>query len=164
MSPFADQQLIEFAYAEARLLDDLNFDRWLELFTDDGYYWMPLSHGQTDPVLQGSLMYEDTLLLKIRIERLHGNRTYSQQPKSRCHHLLQRPTVETGHAWHQPDIGQYVVRCAFHYVETRGDTQAMYVGWSTFQLVTLDGQLRIRQKRVDLLNCDAALGTIQLFM
>jgi hypothetical protein len=30
--------------------------------------------------------------------------------------------------------------------------------------VTLDGKLRIHLKRVDLVNCDAAFGNINLFM
>lgn len=164
MTSMTDQQLIDFVYAEARMLDEQRFEDWLSLFTEDGYYWMPLSHGQTDPLLEASLMYEDTLLLRVRIERLAGQRTYSQQPRSRSHHLLQQPTIESAHAWHQPEHGQYVVRSTFHYVETRLDQQTLYAGWSTFELLNVDGALRIRQKRVDLVNCDAALRSIQLFM
>ncbi|TAM26028.1 MAG: phenylpropionate dioxygenase [Candidimonas sp.] len=164
MSPFNSQQLIDFVYAEARLLDEQQFDTWLTLFTDDGHYWMPLTPGQTDARLQASLMYEDTLLLKIRVERLSGQRTYSQQPKSRSHHLLQQPTIEDQHPWHGPSQGQYVVRTAFHYVETRLDEQSLYAGWATYELIAQEQKLRIRQKRVDLLNCDSALRGIQLFM
>ncbi|TEA76885.1 aromatic-ring-hydroxylating dioxygenase subunit beta [Allopusillimonas ginsengisoli] len=164
MTAIMDQDLIDFVYAEARMLDEQRFEDWLALFTEDGYYWMPLAHGQTDPVLEGSLMYEDKLLLRVRIERLAGQRTYSQQPISRSHHLLQQPTVEAGHAWHNPEQGQYAVRAAFHYVETRMDQQTLYAGWATFELLVVDGGLRIRQKRVDLVNCDAALRSIQLFM
>lgn len=164
MSTVTDQQLVDFVYDEARMLDEQHHEKWLALFADDGYYWMPLTHGQTDPILQGSLMYEDKLLLRVRIDRLAGQRTYSQQPKSRSHHLLQRPTIEREHAWHQPSQGQYVVKAAFHYVESRVDQQTLYAGWSTFQLLDLDGELRIKQKRVDLVNCDSALRSIQLFM
>jgi 3-phenylpropionate/cinnamic acid dioxygenase small subunit len=164
MSAFSTEHLIDFVYAEARLLDEYRLEQWLELFTEDGYYWMPLLHGQTDPILQGSLMYEDKLLLRVRIERLAGQRTFSQQPKSRGHHLLQRPTIETDNPWHQPEQGQYVVRAAFHYIETRQDTQHLYAGWSTYELTTIDGVLRLRQKRVDLVNCDAAFPSIQLFI
>lgn len=160
----SDQQLIDFVYAEAKLLDSLQFEDWLDLFAEDGYYWMPLTHDQTDPRLQTSLLYEDKLLLRVRIERLAGHRTFSQQPKSRCHHLIQRPEVHSNDAWHQPSQGQYVVGAAFHYVETRLDQQSLYAGWSTFQLKDEGGQLRIKQKRVDLLNRDAALRSIQLFM
>ena len=158
------QQLIDFVYDEARLLDEGRYEEWLDLYTDDAYYWMPLSPGQQDPRLHTSLMYEDKLLLRVRVERLAGQRTYSQQPPSRSHHLLQAPTVETGHPEAAPAEGRHVVRAAFHYVETRGDSQTLYAGWATHHLVEQDGRLRIRLKRVDLVNCDAAFGNIQLFM
>ena len=155
-----NQQLIAFVYAEARLQDELRFDDWLNLFAEDGVYWMPLAHGQTDAKLHASLMYEDKLLLRIRVERLHGARTFSQQPRSRCHHLLQQPSVES----RDEAAGVYITRTAFHYVETRIDEQTLYAGWATHTLVEQEGHLRIKQKRVDLVNCDAAFGSMQLFM
>lgn len=151
--------LTDFIYAEARLLDEQRFEDWLDLFTEDGHYWMPLAHGQTDPRLHTSLMYEDKLLLRVRVERLAGQRTFSQQPKSRSHHLLQAPTVESS-----DPAGEHVVRTAFHYVETRQDQQTLFAGWTTHHLVAEGGTLKIRLKRVDLVNCDAAFGNIQLFM
>src|SRR5438876_1979490 len=89
-----DQQLIDFIIRETRLIDQHRFEEWLELFADDGFYWMPIEWGQTDPRLTTSLMYEDKMLLRIRVERLKGNRTFSQKPKSRCHHLLQTPQID----------------------------------------------------------------------
>ncbi|NMG72606.1 aromatic-ring-hydroxylating dioxygenase subunit beta [Parazoarcus communis] len=160
MTAITEKTLTDFVYAEARMLDEQRFDDWLKLFTDDGYYWMPLAHDQQDPVLHTSLLYEDTLLLRVRIERLHGQRTFSQQPKSRCHHLLQAPSIESS----DPAKGEHVVRTAFHYTETRLDKQTLYAGWTTHHLVETDGALKIRLKRVDLVNCDAAFGNIQLFM
>lgn len=155
-----EKELCDFVYAETRLLDDQRFDEWLDLFAADGYYWMPLTHDQPNPRLHTSLLYEDKLLLKVRIERLHGKRTFSQQPQSRCHHLIQQPTVESA----DDDKGEYVVRSAFHYVETRIDEQALYAGWAHHHLVRQDGALRIKLKKVQLVNCDAAFGNIQLFM
>lgn len=155
-----EQQLIAFIVAEARLLDEARWDEWLALFADDGIYWMPLEPGQTDARLHASLLHEDKLLLQVRIERLRGARTFSQQPKSRCHHLLQAPTVES-----RDDVaGVWTTRTAFHYVETRLSEQTLYAGWASHQLAMIDGQLRIRLKRVDLVNCDAAFGNMQLFM
>ena len=156
----SNEQLVAFVYDEARLLDGRRYDDWLALFSEDGFYWMPLTPGQTDPLLQVSLMYEDKLLLQVRVERLKGGRTFSQQPASRCHHLLQQPTVER-----RDDVaGQYTVRTAFHYIETRQDTQTLYAGWSSHELIAVQGRLRIKLKRVDLVNSDAAFGNIQLFM
>lgn len=160
MSLPADQQLIEFVYAEARLLDEFRLAEWLALFCEDGYYWMPLTHDQTDPILQGSLMYEDLMLLKVRVERLSGARTFSQQPRTRCHHLLQQPSIES----RDELAGVFTTRTSFHYVETRRDQQTLYAGWTTHTLVQQSEGLRIRCKRVDLVNCDAAFGSIQLFM
>ena len=156
----SNQDLVDFVLHVVRLLDDQRFDDWLALFTDDGRYWMPLERGQTERRLHCSLMDEDTLLLKVRIERLHGARTFSQQPGSRCHHLLQQPAIES----RDEAAGLYVTRTAFHYVETRIDEQQLYAGWATHTLKATPEGLRIQLKRVDLVNCDAAFGNIQLFM
>ncbi|WP_459617158.1 aromatic-ring-hydroxylating dioxygenase subunit beta [Bordetella sp. 2513F-2] len=160
----SDQHLIDFVYREARLLDEQRYEAWLDLYAEDAHYWMPLTHDQPDPRLHTSLMYEDKLLLRVRVERLAGQRTYSQQPRSRCHHLLQAPTIERDHPDAAPAEGRHVLRTAFHYVETRLDEQTLYAGWATHHLVETEAGLRIRLKRVDLVNCDAAFGNMQLFM
>lgn len=154
-----ERELVQFVYREASLLDQARYTEWLDLFADDGRYWMPLSHGQTDVKLHTSLMLEDKLLLGIRIERLAGARTYSQQPPSRCHHLLQQPEVLS----RDDAAGRYQLRTSFHYVETRKDDQFLLAGWATHDLVRVEGALRIALKRVDLVNCDAAFGNICLF-
>ena len=138
--------VVAFVYREARLLDELRFEEWLDLFAEDGRYWMPLEHGQTDRRLTASLMDEDLFLLRIRVERLKGIRTYSQKPKSRCHHVLQQPQVDV----FDPDAGRFSVWTAMHYVETRQDRQDLYAAWVTHELVLVEGALRIGMKRVDL--------------
>lgn len=155
-----DQDLVRFVVREARLLDEKRFDEWLTLFAEDGYYWVPLAHGQTDPVLHTSLAYEDRLLLELRVERLKSPRAFSQQPPSRCHHLLQTPTVETFDA----AANRFVVRTEFHYTEAQGDETQFYVGTFFHHLTVHDGALKMTLKRVNLLNCDAALPAVQLFI
>jgi 3-phenylpropionate/cinnamic acid dioxygenase small subunit len=155
-----DQELIDFVVREARLIDQQRFDEWLDMYADDAFYWMPLEWNQTDPRLTCSLMYEDKLLLSIRVERLKGARTFSQKPKSRCHHVLQTPQVDSRDA----AANCYVTWTAMHYVETRLEEQTLYAAWATHHLSVEDGKLRIKLKRVDLINCDAAFGNIQLFM
>jgi 3-phenylpropionate/cinnamic acid dioxygenase small subunit len=155
-----ERDLTDFVLREARMLDECRYEDWLNLFADDGVYWMPLAPGQTDMRLHASLMLEDKLLLKIRVERLGGARTFSQQPASRCHHLLQQPTVES----RDEAAGVFTTRCAFHYVETRRDEQQLIAGWATHTLMATPAGLRIRMKRVDLVNCDAAFGNLQLFV
>jgi 3-phenylpropionate/cinnamic acid dioxygenase small subunit len=155
-----DQDLVDFVVREARLIDQHRFDEWLDLFADDGIYWMPLEWGQTDAKLVASLMYEDKLLLTIRVERLKGNRTFSQKPKSRCHHVLQVPQIDR----RDEADNEYVTWTPMHYVETRFDDQQLYAAWATHTLTVSEGRLRIKLKRVDLVNSEAAFGSIQLFM
>ncbi|ABQ35343.1 MAG: aromatic-ring-hydroxylating dioxygenase subunit beta [Bradyrhizobium sp.] len=155
-----EKSITDFIYREAELLDTMQWDAWLALFHASGRYWMPLEWQQQDPVLQPSLMYEDLLLLKVRVERLAGERTFSQKPKSRCHHLLQAPTITAC----DPANGLFKARTSFIYTETRGDVLERYSGWASHDLIESDGHLKIKLKRIDLVNFDAPFGNIQLFM
>ena len=150
------QDLVSFVLKEARLLDEKRFDEWYELFADDGFYWVPAVHGQKDPHLENSLAYEDKFLLKLRVERLKSPQAFSQQPQSRCHHVLQAPEVE--------DLKALKTRTSFIYTETRGDESQRYAATAWHTLVSQNGALKIKLKRVDILNCDAMLPSIQLFL
>ncbi|MEL6234770.1 MAG: aromatic-ring-hydroxylating dioxygenase subunit beta [Pseudomonadota bacterium] len=152
------EDLIDFIYAEARMLDEGRYDDWLTLWMPEGIYWMPLDYKQTDPDLVTSLMHEDQFMLRLRVERLNGQRTFSQKPKSRCHHVIQRPFVDL----HDPETNRYVTNTSMHYVETRLDEQFLLALTATHELVVADGALRIASKKVELLNSDAAFGNIQL--
>lgn len=156
----SDAALAEFVYREARLIDEKRLDEWYELFTGDARYWMPLTRGQPDGETHTSLFYEDKLLLKVRIERLRSPNAFSQQPPSFCQHVLQQPTVE------EADVvaNRYVVRTPFMYAESQLDRQLILAAVSWHHLAWVEGVLRIRLKKIELLNCDAALPSIQLFL
>ena len=150
--------LIDFVYDEVRMLDEGRYDDWLNLWTDDGIYWMPLDWKQKDEINETSLMYEDQFMLRLRVERLTGARPFSQKPKSRCHHVIQRPYVDKI----DNDAGAFLVTTQMHYVETRLDDQFLLALTAQHELVLKDDALKIARKRVDILNCDAAFGNIQL--
>lgn len=154
------QQLIDFAVHEARLLDEKRYDEWNALFTDDGLYWVPLTPGQPDGIQHTSHLYEDKLLRDLRIERLKSPRAFSQQPPSRGHHLLQTPTVES----FDVQANRFVVRCEFHYAEAQNDEMNIFVGTTSYELTVVAGALRMTLKRVNLINSDAALPAVQLFI
>jgi 3-phenylpropionate/cinnamic acid dioxygenase small subunit len=156
----ADAALTEFVYREARLLDEKRLDEWYELFTDDARYWMPLTRGQSDGETHTSLFYEDKLLLRVRIERLRSPNAFSQQPPSFCQHVLQQPAIEEADA----AANRYVVRTPFIYAESQLDRQLLLTGIAWHHLTSIEGTLRMRLKKVELLNCEAALPSIQLFL
>lgn len=154
--PVSREQVIDFIYDEARMLDEGRYNEWLSLWLEDGHYWMPLDYKQTDPHLVTSLLYEDMFMLRLRVERLNGARTFSQKPKSRCHHVIQRPFVD------EITDDRIVTNTSMHYVETRLDEQFLLALTATHELAVVDGAIRIANKRVDILNSDAAFGNIQL--
>ena len=153
------QRLVRFVYDEARLIDEKRYDEWYDLFTDDGIYWMPLTRGQPDGLNYTSLLHEDKLLLKVRIERLKSPRSFSQSPPSYCQHVLQAPAVERA----EGPAGPWIMRTPFLYAESQLDTQIVLAGVSWHHVVEIERRLRMRLKKVELLNCDAALPSIQLF-
>ena len=155
------EALIDFVVREARLLDDRAYDVWNALFTDDAFYWVPLVPGQEDGINHTSHLYEDKLLRELRIERLKSPRAFSQQPPTRSLHLLQTPTVEPGDP---ARADEHLLRTVFQYSEAQGDEINTFVGVCRHRLVVEGGALRIRQKRVDLINSDAALPAVQLFI
>lgn len=159
VSTEAAARLEAFVYHEARLIDEKRFDEWFGLFTDDAYYWMPLTRGQPDGDNHTSLLYEDKLLLQVRVERLKSPRSFSQHQPSFCQHVMQRPSVEQG-----PGNGvDWITRTPFFYLETQLDSQVHLAGVSWLHLVEAQGGFAIRLKKVELVNCDAALPSIQLF-
>lgn len=151
--------IASFVYAEARLIDEKRFQEWFDLFADDARYWMPLTRGQPDGESHTSLFYEDKLLLRVRIERLAHPRSFSQQPPSYCQHILQQPELESA----GEDAGVYRTRTPFVYVESQSDRQLVLAGVVRHHLVATEAGLRIRLKKVELVNCDAPLPAIQLF-
>ena len=150
--------LADFVYREARLVDQRQFQEWYELFAEDGRYWLPMRRDQTDPIAEQSIAHEDKLLLRARVERFKSGKAYSDKPPVVCQHVLEAPAcLEIDHA-----ANRYRTRTAFLYVELRGEDQRVLAGTAEHLLRLERGALRIVEKRVDLLNAGAPLGTIFL--
>jgi 3-phenylpropionate/cinnamic acid dioxygenase small subunit len=107
-----------------------------------------------------SLFDEDKLLLKIRIERLRNPKSYSQAQPSWCQHILQAPRIES----REGQEGAVVLRTPFLYLEYQQDNQEIYAGVAWHYLKRAGGGIVIAMKKIELLNCDAALPSVQLFL
>jgi ethylbenzene dioxygenase subunit beta len=146
----------DFLFAEARLLDERRFRDWMALFAEDGTYWVPATAGQKSPFDQVSLFYDDRDLMKTRVERLEHPRIHIQTPPSRTAHVVGNVTVEEA----DDGKGEYVVSSTVIMVEYRDDRQRLFAGRQTHRLRRGAEGLRIVQKRVDLVNCDAAFDAM----
>jgi len=148
---WSTQEFESFLLHEARLLDEAKFDDWLALFTPDAQYWVPSESGQQSPHDTVSLMYDDRRLLETRVRRLASPRIYSQEPRSRTSRIVANVTFEE----RGPDFA--LVRSKFVMIEFRRNEQRLFGGTYFHRLIRQGDELRIRLKRVDLVNCDAPL-------
>src|SRR2546422_6325699 len=73
----------QFLYHEARLLDTQQYEAWLELFTDDATYWVPLEREQKDPFETSSIIHDDRTLLGLRVKQARHPRAHARQPLAR---------------------------------------------------------------------------------
>jgi len=144
--------LEDFIIHEAQLLDARRFREWMGLFAEDGTYWVPAVPDQQSPHDQASLFYDDRTLMKTRIERLEHPRIHVQTPPSRTVHLTGNFAIEQADG----TTGEYVVSSTVIMVEYRDDTQRVFAGRQRHRLRREGDNLRIVQKRVDLINCDGA--------
>jgi benzoate/toluate 1,2-dioxygenase beta subunit len=144
--------LEQFLMHEARLLDERRFREWMELFADDGTYWVPAAPDQESPFDQASLFYDDRELMRTRVERLEHPRIHVQTPPSRTAHLVGNVLVEQA----DEARGEVVVGSTVIMVEYRDEAQRVFAGRQRHRLRRDGTSFRIVQKRVDLINCDSA--------
>ena len=96
----------------------------------------------------------------MRLRRLRSPQAHSQRPPGRGHHLLQTPTVLAGDAV----AGIFELRTPFFYTELRAGHTTTLPGTARHTLVLIDGALRIRLKRVDLLHADQPLPAVEFYL
>ena len=148
----------QYIYREARLLDERRWQEWLDLWTEDGMYWIPHSFDQTSPYEHISLCWENKLLRELRIRRLENSRNWSQQPVTQSCRVVSNVMIDGT----DPD-GYLVVRSAFHSMEWRGKEQVHRVGSLIHKLQAQeDGGWKLRMKQVNLVDRDAVHGAIQV--
>ena len=91
-SPFSTEAAAAFLYKEVRLLDDLHLEDWLNLFADDGFYWIPMDE-TTSTLKYASLCYDDRARREERVYHLLKTKFPAQNPRSRTIHLVSNVEV-----------------------------------------------------------------------
>lgn len=86
-------EICAFLYREARLLDDREFDEWLECYSEAAEYWMPAWTDDdaltTDPHTEISLIYyANRKGLEDRVYRLNTERSSASTPEARTAHFI----------------------------------------------------------------------------
>ena len=153
------KELEEFVVNEARLLDERRFEEWESLFTADGIYWVPATPNQESPRNHVALFYDNRLSMRERVMRLRHPEIHAQTPPSRTCHLVTNVRLESVDG----DANEYVVFSNVMMLEYRpGWEQQTYGGHNLHTLCREKGKLKIKQKRVNLINCDAVMPAISV--
>ncbi len=138
----------QFLYRQAEILDGKRWAEFIELFTDDGIYWMPASPEQTTGDGVPSIFFENRDLMTIRMHRITHPHAWSQAPAWGTSHLIGNVAIE-----HEDGkTGDVVVRSRFHMMEYRRDASRHFAGSTVHHLKKTRDGYRIKLQRVDMVN------------
>ena len=132
-------------FHEARLLDERRYRAWLERFTDDCVYWVPLDP-TGDPREQVSYLLDDRRRMEDRIGLLETGWAHAQEPPS---HTCR--TVSNVEAWPLED-GDTLARCTTLVWEHRKDRLTPFASHNDYVLASLGEGWSVRFKIVRLVD------------
>lgn len=141
----------QFLYAEAALLDAHDYDAWIQLFTDDTFYFMPIRRTRMTRDLDaeftkpGQIAWfcETKELLSGRVDKLKTGRSWSEDPPSRTRHLVTNVRVVAD------DGTEMSVHSNFHLYRTRlRSEETSWIGSRQDVLRRTDEGLRIAKRTI----------------
>jgi 3-phenylpropionate/cinnamic acid dioxygenase small subunit len=151
------QEMEEFLYHEAELLDERRYEEWLELLADDVRYWMPMRRN----VKFGELEREFTRAgqdinwfdegkdtLTRRVQQILTGVHWAEEPLSRiCHMVSNIQILQVRPSVLEPI--EVTVKCRFLIYRNRVETETdILVGKREDVLRRVSGQWRIAQRKI----------------
>jgi 3-phenylpropionate/cinnamic acid dioxygenase small subunit len=142
----------DFLWMEADLLDDNRLDEWLELFTDDLTYWMPIRRNvssramNTETTAEGpelSWFTDDKPMLERRVAQIKTGYHWAEEPFSRVTHMVSNIRVL---AW---DGKEAKVKSRFLFYRNRhADEESTFIGKRVDTLRRTDGRWKIARREI----------------
>jgi p-cumate 2,3-dioxygenase beta subunit len=163
-APPTRDQVEEFLYLEAELIDDWRLPEWSDLYTEDGRYDVT-SLDCDDPVNSSArnslfLLADDKERLASRAKRLMKKTAHAEFPHSKVRHIISNVRMES------TADGNVRVRANFVVYRTKDDNTSQYMGQTHYVLVPQQaGGFRIKHKRCILdLNSLADQGRLTIIL
>lgn len=122
------QEIEDFLYDEADLLDQHHLDKWLSLFAEDAIYWIPCNDDAIDPRRHVSYIYDDRKALGDRVWRLQSGLAYGQDPPSRMSHIVSNVRIM------EQSEEEIEAHAKFLIVELRSGKENVYSGKYVYRL------------------------------
>ena len=147
----------QYVFDECELLDSQQFEAWLDLFTAQGLYWVPLRHNQESPENGFSLVNENVDLLRMRIARMQHPTAHGMEVPIWTSRVVGNVRILNA----TDDLVEATAR--FCLVESENDRQRIFAGKYHYRLRKTD-TFQIERKRVDLVNCESPFASIQIIL
>ncbi len=149
--PQADTQraVEQFLYRQSEILDIRQWQAFIDLFSADGIYWVPITQDQTEWEGSPSIFAEDKAMMEVRMRRVMHPQAWSQAPMWATNHLVSNVVIE------KETAAEVQVRSRFHLMELRRDSVRHFGGTYKHTLLKTGGGYRIKLQRVDMFNSQA---------
>ena len=141
-------------FYQSELLDTKHWSAYVDLFADDGVYWMPATPDQTEWLDSPSIFAEDRRLMEIRTLRVTHPNAWSQAPAWGTSHVVGNVVIEEQSASHVH------VRSRFQMLEIRRDSVRHFAGTYRHSLARIGDDFKIVLQRVDLLNAQSVFDYV----
>ncbi|HWU01468.1 MAG TPA: aromatic-ring-hydroxylating dioxygenase subunit beta [Novosphingobium sp.] len=152
--PVTLDEATRFIWAEADMLDRLDYKPWLALWTKAGTYTIPVEHDAGDYENQLNVLHDDAAMREMRVKRLVSGFSMSSAPPARTVRTVSRFVV-TGQG-----EGTLALRAAMVLVEYKYERTRVLGADVDYHLAREGDELRLDRKIVRLLNCDDYLHGI----
>lgn len=146
------QKAIETIWAEARLLDRKDYEAWEGIFTEDGWYIVPVDPETEDFKGNLNLIYDDAHMRSLRVKRLVQGFSPSAVSAARTVRAISTFTVDA--------VDDEVVTIRSSQMITTFKRQETKVTGAelTHEIVLSEAGGKIQKKVVRLLDSDAAVS------
>ncbi len=153
------EEVSEFLYEEAEILDERNFEDWLDLLTDDIRYWMPMRRNVKSNEMDREFTREgqdinwfdegkDTL--ERRVQQILTGVHWAEEPLSRIRHLITNVQVVNATP-SASDATEVSARCRFLIYRNRVETETDFlIGKREDTLRKVDGSWKIAERKITL--------------
>ena len=142
-NPDLQHEVEQFLYREVRMLAEGRFEEWLDLFTEDSRYLMPIRETtaarEDSERGEGFLPHvdDDKDFMRARVQRLRHRLAHAEQPPSRLRYFISNIEVED-------TDGDLDVRCNLMVYQSRLErTEKIFVGRREDRLRPENGSYRI---------------------
>ena len=151
------QEIEEFLYREADLLDERRYEDWLGLVAEDVRYWMPMRRnvkvGEAEREFTRAgqdinWFDEGKETLTRRVKQILTGMHWAEEPVSRISHMVSNVRLlEASPTWADPV--EVTVRCRFLIYRNRVETETdILVGKREDLLRRVEGQWQIARRKI----------------